>query len=142
MPKTALADTLMEWESILTGMDHPEILSQPYMRELRDELAAMIQATKALANEQASLEGRRQAVTQELRIKRTKGQDLVVRVRSAIRSLLGHRNEGLVRFRIRPIRRRSRRVPEEVGVATFDAAVQAKPSAAVPDPNSALPEES
>jgi hypothetical protein len=132
----------MVWESILTGMDRPDILSKPHMRELRDELAAMIQTMKALANEQAFLEGRRQAVTQELRITQAKGEDLVVRVRAALRSLLGHRNEGLVRFHVRPIRRRSRRVSEEIGVATLNQATEAKPAAAVPDPNDDSREES
>jgi len=63
--------------------------------------------------------GRRRAVTQQLRIARSEGQDLVVRVRSALRSHLGHRNEGLVRYRIRPIRRRSRALREEVGIAAL-----------------------
>jgi hypothetical protein len=36
-----------------------------------------------------------------------RGKDLAVQVRAAVRSH-GHRNEGLVRFNIRPIRRRSR----------------------------------
>ena len=65
MPKTALADMLLEQDSLYTAIDRPEILALPYMRELRDELEAMIKVTKTLAHEQASLEGRRQAVTQE-----------------------------------------------------------------------------
>jgi hypothetical protein len=107
----------LEWDSLLTAMDEPEILNQPHMRQLRDQLAAMIQDTRALAAEQAALEARRQAVTQQLRITRSKGQDLVVQVRSAIRSHFGHRFEGLVRFRIRPVRRRSRATREEIGIA-------------------------
>ena len=119
MPKTALADTLMEWDSMLAALDQPEIASQPHMRQLREELQAMIDTTRAMADEQASLEGRRRALTQQLRITRGHGQDLIVKIRSAVRAQLGHRNEGLVRFRVRPVRRRSRATArEEIGIAT------------------------
>ena len=112
MPKISLADLLMEWESLFTGVDRPDILALPYMQELRDELSVHIALTKGLAREQESLEGRRRAVTQQLRIAKSEGQDLVVRVRAAVRAHLGHRNEGLVRYHIRPIRRRSRAIRE------------------------------
>lgn len=112
MPKVSLADLLTEWDSLFTGVDSPDILSLPYMKELRDELEAHIAFTKGLAREQESLEGRRRAVTQQLRIAKSEGQDLVVRVRAALRAHLGHRNEGLVRYRVRPVRRRSRAIRE------------------------------
>jgi hypothetical protein len=128
MPKTALADMLLEQDSLHAAIDRPEILALPYMQELRDELGAMIKVTKTLAHEQASLEARRQAVTQELRIAKTKSRDLMVRVRAAIRSHLGHRNEGLVRYRIRPIRRRSRSLPEGSGLPATTVPPSVSPS--------------
>jgi hypothetical protein len=119
MSKIALADTLEEWDSLFAAFDsHPE-LQQPYFQELREALAATIELTKRLAAEQESLEARRQAVTQQLRITRGQGQDLVVKIRGALKSFFGHRWEGLVQFRIRPIRRRSRRASEEEGIAQF-----------------------
>jgi hypothetical protein len=139
MPKTAFADTLLEWDSLLAAMDEPEILNQPHMRQLRDQLEVMIQNTRALAAEQAALEGRRQAVTQQLRITRRKGQDLVVRVRSAIRSHFGHRFEGLVRFRIRPVRRRSRATREEIGIAETGSPVEPPPVDEMPASQEAVP---
>lgn len=123
MPKTALADTLEEWDSLLAALNNPELLEIPHMRELRDALEAMIRNTRALAAEQANLEGRRQAVTQQLRITRGHGQDLVIKVRATLRGHFGHRFEGLVRYRIRPVRRRSRATQEEVGITP--AATQA-----------------
>jgi hypothetical protein len=119
MPKDALATTLQDLRSLLTGMEQNEALAAPHLRELRGQLAAMLEAIKALADEQVSLEGRRRAVTQQLRITRRKAQDLTVAIRAAIRSQLGHRYEGLVRYNIRPIRRRSRSIPEETGVSVY-----------------------
>lgn len=141
MPKTSLADMLLEQDSLFMAIDRPEILSLPYMRELRDELAATIRTTKDLAHEQAELEGRRQAVTQELRIAKGKSRDLMVRVRAAIRSHLGHRNEGLVRYRIRPIRRRSRAMAEEIGMAPTPVPPSAPAPEPVPTPDVASPEQ-
>ncbi len=120
MSKVSLADTLLEWESLLAALDQSgELDSKPYLRDFREQLDAMITAVKALAAEQAALEGRRQAITQQLRITRGKGQELAVNIRSAVKAALGFRNEGLVRYRIRPIRGRSRSKNEADGVAIY-----------------------
>ena len=116
MPKDSLADLFDELETLVSGMDD-WVADVPYLRPLRDEVAAMLQGTRELAAEQSSLTARRQAVTQQLRIQKGQGRDLVIKARAALRSHFGHRNEGLVRFHIRPTRRRSRAVPEEVGIA-------------------------
>lgn len=141
MPKTALADMLMEQDSLYAAIDRPEILALPYMQELRDELDGMIKVTKTLAHEQASLEGRRQAVTQELRIAKSQSRDLMVRVRAAVRSHLGHRNEGLVRYRIRPIRRRSQALPEGAGLPPMALSPSAPEPEPVPVPDAVSPGE-
>lgn len=116
MPKTALADTMEEWTSLLAALDNPEILEIPQMEELRAALEVKIQTVKALAAEQAALQARRQAVTQQMRITRGHGQDLVIKVKSHIKGHFGHRFEGLVRYRVRPARRRSRAAREEIGI--------------------------
>lgn len=141
MPKTSLADLLMEWDSLYGGVNQPDILALPYMRELRDALEAHIAFTKGLAREQESLEGRRRAVTQQLRIAKSEGQDLVVKVRSAIRSHLGHRNEGLVRYNVRPIRRRSRGFRESSDMLQPFAAASPAAPGPVPAPEAVTPEE-
>jgi hypothetical protein len=116
MSKDSLADLFDELETLVSGMDD-WLADVPHLRLLRDEVAAVLQGTRELAAEQSSLTARRQAVTQQLRIQKGRGRDLIIKTRAALRSHLGHRNEGLVRFHIRPIRRRSRATPEEVGIA-------------------------
>lgn len=119
MPKMALADTLLEWDSLLSALSQPEMLDQPHLNQMREELMGRLQSLRTQVAEQASLEARRQALTQQLRITRSQGQDLVIKVRSAVRAQLGHRNEGLVQYRIRPVRRHSRAAREEVGIAAL-----------------------
>ena len=108
MPKIALADTLQEWQSLFTGLGESPALDTPALRALREELRLMIEATQELVAEQNSLQARRQAITQQLRMTRGQGDDLVIKVRASITSVLGHSNEALVRFGIRPTRRRAR----------------------------------
>jgi hypothetical protein len=108
MPKAALADTLQEWRSILAGLGENPALDTPTLRQFREELRLMIEATLELSAEQDSLQARRQSVTQQLRITREQGDDLVIKVRASITSVLGHSNAALVRFGIRPTRRRAR----------------------------------
>jgi len=116
MPKDSLADLLGELETLVSGMDD-WLADVSQMQPLRNEVASILQGTRELAAEQSSLTARRQAVTQQLRIMKGQGRDLVIKTRAAIRSYYGHRNEGLVRFNIRPVRRRSRAIPEGVGIA-------------------------
>jgi hypothetical protein len=98
MPKEALADLLDEWRSVLAGLDSQlEEFDDPYLRGLRDSLAAMIQATTELMAEQNELQARRQAVTQQVRITKSEGKDLVIKIRSTVKGRLGHRSEALVR---------------------------------------------
>src|SRR6476659_6929677 len=108
MPKIALADTLHEWESLYRALGEDPALDTPDLRSLRERLRFMLEATKELVAEQASLQARRQAVTQQLGITRGMGDDLVIKIRAGITSALGHANEALVRFGIRPTRRRAR----------------------------------
>jgi len=109
MSKVSLADTMLEWESLVAAMDQSGHLDdRPYLREFREQLAERLAALKALAGERDYLEGRRQGLTQELKIARGEGQELAINIRSVLKGALGYRNEGLVRYRVRPIRGRSR----------------------------------
>ena len=109
MSKVSLPDTMLEWESLVAAMDQSGHLDdRPYLREFREQLAERLAALKALAGERDYLEGRRQGLTQELKIARGEGQELAINIRSVLKGALGYRNEGLVRYRVRPIRGRSR----------------------------------
>ena len=147
MPKESLAAMTQELSSLLAGMSENEALDVPHLQVLRRQLADILEAIQSLAAEQASLEGRRQAVTQQLRITRRHAQDIVVAVRGAIRAQLGHRNEGLVRYNIRPTRRRSRAMSEETGIALYPrpdllaaAGLEPRPPGAFLVPEAAAPE--
>jgi hypothetical protein len=147
MPKVSLADTREDWDSLYSALGENEALDDPVLRDLRDQLGAVILVLRTLAADQKELQARRQAVTQQMRITRKKGADLVVQIRNTIRGRLGHRSELLSRYRIRPTRRRTRKVEEEAGItvyprpdllAAIGLATPASP--ATPDPEPVAPE--
>ncbi len=139
MSKVSLAEELTEWFMIAAGMAETEALDRPDLQALREQLQAMTEAVQALATEQADLEGRRRSITQQLRITRRSGQDLTIRIKAAIRSVLGHDNPLLTLFNIRPIR--SRRMREGKSLTLFPrpdlaaaAGLPRKPSPDAPAP--------
>jgi hypothetical protein len=154
MPKDALADTVVDLDRLVRAVDSHEALSVTYLRQLRDELESTLRTIKALHAEQTSLTARRQEVTQLLRITKAKGKDLAVKLRSALKAHFGHRFEGLVQFQIRPVRRRTRSISEEAGIANLASlmaahepgasparsAAPAEPSSASPNSPPAIPE--
>lgn len=128
MPKIALGTTLLNWDSTVAGLSEYAVLDQPHLRELGDQLAAFAKAVRELADEQADLEGRRRAITQQMRITRRKGEEVAISLRNAIRSAMGHGSETLTRFQVRPIRRHTR-FDEESGIAFYP-----RPDLLVPPP--------
>jgi chromosome segregation ATPase len=130
MPKISLGKTLLDWHSTVEGLAEDPALDQPHLRELGSQLAAYAAAVKELADEQMGLEGRRRAITQQLRITRRKGEEVAIKLRHAIQSVMGHSSAALTRFRVRPIRRHTR-VNEETGIAVYP-----RPDLLVPPPAS------
>jgi seryl-tRNA synthetase len=103
MPKVALADTLVEWDSLIAAArrrvaKHPEIVP------VLEALESLRDRSKALKAERESLQARRQVATQELKQAREEGKDFAIRLRSALKSALGTQNEALVEFNVRPRR--------------------------------------
>ena len=117
MSKVALADELAEWDAILSGLSDMEALDKPDLQELAAKLTALSRAVRELSAEQAALQGRRQAITQQLRITRRLGQDLTIKIKAAVKGALGHRSELLISFGIKPTR--SRKSREETGIGQY-----------------------
>lgn len=112
MPKVALADTILEWEQIISAVN-TRGLDLQHLMEQKERLEAYVAEAKALAVEQDALRARRQQVTKALRIAKRDGRDLASQIRAAVRGVYGIRSEILVNFKMRPVRRRSRSLVEE-----------------------------
>lgn len=110
MPKVALADTLRDWQDLLTAAEDrvPEVkgLGQK-LEELRQDLERL----QELETLRKKLKADRQEATQQLHAVRERGKDHAIKVRALLQAAAGHRNQGLVRYGIHP--RRSLRAGED-----------------------------
>jgi hypothetical protein len=124
MPKSAYADVIGEWETLLAASRQhvagaPEF--QPYVEAFQQHL----QKIKRLKAEQEAANAIRQRRTQQLNEEIQEGQALAMRLRGVVRAKIGPYNELLVQFGMKPVRPRSRRVAPNAGEP---------PAAAPPDP--------
>jgi hypothetical protein len=111
----------------------------------KEELAALLAATRDLKIEQETLTGRRKAVTQQMGQNFDDGKEMVRKLRSFVVTCLGSYAEQLTQFGITPNRSRKRKVklPEPASpseTATSAPAEGTNAPAASPSASSSGPE--
>lgn len=104
MPKASLADHSLEWFKLLASVEANN-QDVPYLKELRDELELVLDSVKALDQERAALEARKQQITRDLQALKSRGRLVAARLRSGLRTRYGFGSEKLVEFGMRPRRR-------------------------------------
>jgi hypothetical protein len=108
MPKVAIADTFRDWEGLLAAAE--KIADQrPSLPICIAELRATFEELREVDELRRNLEGRRREATQRFTALREEGKEKSIRLRALIRSTLGHLNEGLVEYGMKPQRSPRRR---------------------------------
>jgi hypothetical protein len=97
------------WESLI-GACERNIGLLPGVEALKEELEALLAATRELKIVQETLTGRRKAVTQQMGQNFDDGKEKVRRIRSFVVTCLGSYAEQLTQFGITPNRTRKRKV--------------------------------
>lgn len=116
MPTGSFGNEMRDMEGALAAFaDNAELLGGAEPQ--RAALAVIVAEIKVLKDRQDSHTAARQEVTQQLREAMTRGREAARRLRSAVRAILGTKNERLVQFKVAPLRKRSRKaaskLPEE-----------------------------
>lgn len=105
---TSHADVVDDWEGVLTATrNNAEKL--PDIERHSSALELVLGQTKAMKSLQDSHTAGRQVATQELKKLVTQGRELAIRLRGAVKANLGPKNEQLVEFNMKPIRKRPRK---------------------------------
>lgn len=108
MRKVALAATLLAWAKlILSG--RKRVAETPEIGPLLDALEQCLARANALDAERLRLQAEQQRITRELRETRAEGDELMVRIRSTLKGILGRQSPSLYEFDMRPHPRRYRR---------------------------------
>jgi phage terminase Nu1 subunit (DNA packaging protein) len=101
-------DVMVDWASLLAAYkQHAELLGDGEAD--RAFLAEARARAFELKNLQESLRARKQEATQQLNEVVRQGKEVAMRMRSLARHRFGARNEGLVLFKVAPVRKRRRR---------------------------------
>ena len=100
MPKVALADSTIDWETLLANAS--QHADQPGLGERLDELRTVLARTRELDIRRARLTGERQQATQELAAAKEEGKRLASRIRSQLKAMYGATNGRLAGFGMKP----------------------------------------
>jgi hypothetical protein len=108
---SSYADTIRDWDSLLIAVrENTELL--PDIERHRTALELHMESTRQVKTRQDSFAAGRQGATQDLKEMLTKGRELAIRLRGAVKANIGPKNERLVQFGVAPLRPR-RRPPVE-----------------------------
>lgn len=101
-------DVVHDLEALVVATEE-HAASLPTVESHRVALASQLSEIKAIKARQDLAQATRQQSTQELKAAVTRGRELAIRLRGAVRADVGPKSELLVHFGIAPIRRRVRR---------------------------------
>lgn len=118
MPKKSVAEHSSEWRLLLDsiGMEFQE--EPAFLKELLSELRTARETILQLESERLALTARRQQITKDLNVLKSRGRAAAARVRSGLRTQLGYDSEQLTAHGMKPRRRRvSERLQEQETLA-------------------------
>lgn len=107
MPKVALAETFHDWESLLQAA--AKYRDERGLHVHLDKLKTAFDRLRELEALRASLRAQQQEATQEMGKVKGAGKDAAMEVREILKAIVGPRSEALVRFNMRPLRKRGPR---------------------------------
>ena len=113
MPKVSLADLFQDWYSLLQAAE--KYRDQKKMHVHLDKLQSAYDQLRELEAERASLQARQQEITQKMGGVKDAGKLAAMEARQLLRGILGLRNEALVQFDVRPLRKRGPRKKASTG---------------------------
>ncbi|HEX7185211.1 MAG TPA: hypothetical protein VF756_25525 [Thermoanaerobaculia bacterium] len=106
---SSFADTLLDADQLLAAIA-ANADQLPSAEKYRDPLVQAVAEIKELRVRQQTLRADKQKATQDLKAAVRRIKDLMLHLRTAVRSDIGPRSEKLVEFNMAPLRQRSRKV--------------------------------
>lgn len=101
MPKVSIAESLSDWEGLLTnasGLPLDDALLGGNLEELR----ALLEQAKDLYALRMRLEGERRAAAQALAETTEQAKTIASRIRSKLKGVYGYTNPQIIRFGVKP----------------------------------------
>jgi len=106
----SFADVMLDWEGLLAALPEDAEL-QGTLETERAALEKDLTEARALKDRQEAQAAGRQELTQQIKAVVAHGKALAITIRAVAKGKLGYRNERLVRYKVAPVRKRSRKTP-------------------------------
>jgi hypothetical protein len=113
MPKRksfSYGNTLSEWEQVTAAVTDNQA-DLPHLESRRDQLQAILEEARTIAQQQAIHTAGRQDMSRRLEDAIERGRKLTTFLRAGAKEHYGNRSEKLVEFGMKPLRMRSRPKP-------------------------------
>ncbi len=101
MPKVAIAESLSDWEGLLTSASAVP-LDDALLGENLEELRTLLEQAKELYALRMRLEGERRAAAQALAETTEQAKTIASRIRSTLKGVYGFNSSQLIRFGVKP----------------------------------------
>jgi hypothetical protein len=101
MPKVAIAESLSDWEGLLTSASAVP-LDDALLGEQLEELRTLLEQAKELRARRMQLEGERRAAARALEEITGQAKTIASRIRSKLKGVYGPNSSQLIRFGIKP----------------------------------------
>ena len=101
MPKVAIAESLSDWERLLTSASAVQ-LDDALLGENLEELRILLEQAKELYMLRMRLEGERRAAAQALAETTEQAKTMASRIRSKLKGVYGFNSRQLIRFGVKP----------------------------------------
>jgi hypothetical protein len=140
MPRTSIADLIVDWEMLLAKLQ-VSAAGLPGLESFIARLEKLLANAKDLTARLETARGIKQQESQQRRDLLREGKNMTSRLRAALKAHFGLQNERLVEFGIRPIRARAGRTqpqPSPLEPETPDKP-EPEPTAPSPPPTSESP---
>jgi hypothetical protein len=106
----SFADVLLDWEGLLAALQEDAGLQGTLDAE-RAALEKDLTEARALKARQEAQAAGRQELTQQIKAVVAHGKALAIAIRAVAKGKIGYRNERLVRYKVAPVRKRTRKTP-------------------------------
>ena len=104
----SFADIVLDWEGLLAAVKQRAELQTTLEAELQ-ALEKDLGEARILKRRQESQAAGRQELTQQIKELVAHGKAVAIGIRAVAKGKIGYRNEGLVHFKVAPIRKRARK---------------------------------
>ena len=101
MPKVAIAESLSDWEGLLTSASAVPV-DDDLLGDNLEELRTLLEQAKELYALRMRLEGERRAAAQALAETTEQAKTIASRIRSTLKGVYGFNSSQLIRFGVKP----------------------------------------